>query len=307
MKNRPGLANVFMHMILGLGLVVCASIGSAQVLTNGGFEIGDGLYTNTADNSQITTAAVGWVTSGSSPFNYAFRVKSQDVVPNPLNPAADTNAIFAGAHGGSYSFQCYGPYGGWDASGAYQKITNGVSSGQTWILSGYGYNWSGDPMTNTTVLAQQFGLIQLVFKNASGGTLGTAIDGPHFTPDITPVNQWVSCSVTGIAPVGTAQIFAYAMHVAFGTGNQGSIFWDDLSLVNPGAPVQTNTLSAAIASGNQVCWPTVAGRSYQPQYTNTTTGVVWTNLGGELAGDGNTNCVFDAGGKKNFYRVLELQ
>jgi hypothetical protein len=286
---------------------VFAGAGNAQSLTNGGFEIGDGLYTNTADNSQITTAAVGWVTSGSSPFNYAFRVKSEDVVPNPLNPAADTNAVFAGAHGGSYSFQCYGPFGNWDASGAYQVISNSVSSGQTWILSGYGYNWSGDPMTNTTVLAQQFGLIQLVFQNASGTTLGTAIDGPHLTPDITPTNQWISCSVTGTAPVGTARVVAYAMHVAFGTGNVGSIFWDDLTLANQATPVQSNSFFAVIAVGNQVCWPTTAGQSYQPQFTNSTTGPVWSNLGGEVAGDGNTNCVFDPSGKKSFYRILELQ
>lgn len=306
MKNRPGLANVFMRWILGLGLVVFANAGNAQVLTNGGFELGDGLYTNTADNSQISTAAVGWVTYPSSPFNYAFRVKSEDVVPNPLNPAADTNAVFAGAHSGSYSFQCYGPYGGWDASGAYQVISNGVSSGQTWILNGFGYNWSGDPMTNTTVLAQGWGSIQILFQNASGGNIGSAIEGPQLGP-ATPLNTWISCSVTGIAPPGVARILVYALHVGFGTGNQGSIFWDALSLVNQAAPVQSNSFFAVIAAGNQVCWSTIAGRSYQAQYTNSTTGAVWTNLGGEVAGDGNTNCVFDPGWKKNFYRVLELQ
>lgn len=303
--NRGATANVCQTLILWIGLEFLTGISSAQVLTNGGFEIAGGLYTNTANTSQVTTGAFGW-----TQFNYAFRMKDVDVVPNPGNPAADTNAVFVGAHGGSYVFQCYGPFGNWDASGAFQVVTNGVSGGQTWVLSGFGLNWSGDPMTNITLLAQQFGLIQLVFKNASGTTLAT-IDGPHLNPtNPVPLDTWISCSVTGTTPAGTAQVWAYAMHVAFGTGNQGSIFWDDLSLVNASIPppvVQTNAPSIVV--GNQICWPTTAGLSYQVQYTNSTTGPVWTNLGGEIAGDGNTNCVFDPGGhsKKNFYRVLELQ
>jgi hypothetical protein len=160
-------------------------------------------------------------------------------------------------------------------------------------------------MTNTTLLAQQFGVIQLIFQNASGGQLGPTLEGPHLTPT-TPVDTWISCSVTGTAPIGTAQVLVYAMHVAFGAGNQGSIFWDDLSLVNANVTIQTNLYRATIAGGNQICWPTAAGLSYQPQYTNSVTGPVWTNLGGEIAGDGNTNCVFDPT-KQKFYRVIQLQ
>jgi hypothetical protein len=164
-------------------------------------------------------------------------------------------------------------------------------------------------MTNTTLLAQQFGLIQLVFQNSNGVTLAT-IDGPHYTPTNIAVDVWTSSSVTGVTPIATAKVLAYAMHVGFGAGNQGSIFWDDLTLSNlSGVGVVTNNLFAAISGGNQVCWPSSAGLSYQPQYTNSATGPVWTNLGGEVAGNGVTNCVFDSSpsAPKNFYRVLELQ
>ena len=195
-------------------------------------------------------------------------------MPSANNPAADPNAVFAavGAHGGAYVLKCYGPSGGyWDASGAYQEITEDVGPGQVWVLSGYGLNWSGDPMTDVTDSAQQFGLIQLVFQDASGTPiLNGTFDGPHLNPMTpVPVDTWISCSVTGTAPVGTAKVVAYAMHVGFGSGNQGSIFWDDLALNNLTSYVPTaKSFALNIVAGNQVCWPTTAGLSYQPQYTN---------------------------------------
>lgn len=303
MMNKRVVANVCRIFVVGITLAALARTVSAQSFSNGGFEAGGGLYTNTANTSQITTAALSWVQ-----FNHAFRVKASDLVPNPDNPAANQSATFPGAHGGSYVFQCYGPFGNWDASGAYQVVTNGVTSGQTWILNGFALNWSGDPMTNTTLLAQQFGQIQLVCQGASSNTIAT-FTSPESKLNPTsnvPVDTWISCSVTGTTPVGTTRILIYAMHVAFNSGNTGSIFWDDLSLVNTGASSQTNRFFQTIDGGNQVCWLSTAGRSYQPQYTNSVTGPVWTNLGGEVAGDGNTNCVFDAS-KQKFYRILELQ
>ena len=303
--NTRELANVCRILVVGIALSVSARTASAQAFSNGGFETGGGLYTNTANTSQITTAALSWVQ-----FNHGLRVKATDIVPNPDNPAANQGASFPGAHGGAYVFQCYGPFGNWDASGAYQVVTNGVTSGQTWVLNGYGLNWSGDPMTNTTVLAQQWGQIQIVCQNSSSNTLATfSSPSAQLNPTSNvPMDTWISCTVTGTTPVGTTRVLVYPLHVAFNGGNTGSIFWDDLSLVNLGASTQTNLFLVTIAGGNQVCWSTTAGRSYQPQYTNSVTGPVWTNLGGEVAGDGTTNCVFDpALPPKRSYRVLELQ
>jgi hypothetical protein len=298
MKKRRNLANVCQLLILGLGLVLLSGGANAQ-LTNGGFEFGSGLYTNTANPSQITTGALGWVQ-----FDHCFRTST-----NAPQGLAQSGSSITARNGSGYSLQCYGPWGGWGASGAYQTVTNGVAAGQTWILSGYGLNWSGDPMSNTTVLAQGFAIIQLKFQNAAGADLWS-MDGPHLDPrsNNVPVDTWISCSVTGTAPAGTAKVLAYAMHVGFGA-NAGSIFWDDLTLVSTSVATPTNYCYATIAGGNQVCWPTTAGRSYQPQYSGSPSGPVWTNLGGEVAGDGNTNCVCDAVGpwKKNSYRVLELQ
>lgn len=299
------MANVCRILICGLGLTYSVGVTNAQ-LTNGGFEIGSGLYTNAAampaDPTYVTTGAVGWVQ-----FANGLRVSTNDayaaaIVTNPVPPNVT-------ARSGNYSLKCFGS-STWDGEGAYQVITNGVAAGQSWVASGYGLIWSGDPLYNQDPFGPiPFGLLRMEFKNSSGATLG-GFNAPTIGTNNTPLDTWKAVAVTNTTPIGTVRIDIYVMELGFGLFNQGSVFFDDISLVNlTGGPVQTNLLYATISGGNQVCWPSTAGLSYQPQYTNSATGPVWTNLGGEVAGNGVTNCVFDSSpsAPNSFYRVLQLQ
>jgi hypothetical protein len=97
------------------------------------------------------------------------------------------------------------------------------------------------------------------------------------------------------------------MELGFGAGSTGSIYFDDLSVVNLNAPIVTNHFQTAIISGNQICWGTTTNAAYQPQ--SSVNNVVWVDVGSPIPGDGGTNCTFDAigtfGGRS--YRVLELK
>jgi len=230
MRTRKVGGSFCQWSIALISLALAMETASAQ-LVNGGFETGAGLYTNTADSSQVSTAAIGW-----TQFNYSSRV-STNTTGAPIT-----------AHSG-YSLRSYGPFGAncCDASGAYEVISNGVVAGQTWVLDGFALNWSGDPMTNLVASAIAFGVIQIQFRNAGGYAIWD-YDGPHLfsvnsTTNPTPLNTWINCSVTATAPSGTTAVAVYAMHVGDDKSG-GSIFWDDLSLTQIPEPW---TMSLALA------------------------------------------------------------
>lgn len=301
------MANVCRGCVAAVTLSLSLAITTthAQVLINPGFESGSGLYTNTdpnppEPNSTVTTAAVGWVQ-----FSDAIRISTNE------SCSSET------AHSGAYSLQCSGPSvlngdGSVGASFAQQFITTGVTNGQVWVLNGWGLTPSCDEMSDTPISFASFGALQIQFYDATGtNAVGGAITStPLYAPNdptaghvgMNP-DQWYSCTVTATAPSGASQVAFNAMHI--GDENElGSIYWDDLSVANlgvppPPPPSATNQFQAAIQSGNEICWATVAFASYQAQYSDDN--VNWTNIGSLLPGDGTSNCVFATVHK--YYRV----
>ncbi len=212
------------------------------------------------------------------------------------------------AHNGQYSLRAFGPFqtACCQGSGAVQLFTSNtvaaVSNNTIWVVTGYGLNWSGDPMQDVGVGVAGFGLIQIAFYDGSNNVIGTPVDGPHLDTN-TAMNTWISCAVTATAPAGVASVGAWALHVGM-AGAYGSIFWDDMTITNIGTaaappPIMTNQFQAVIVQGNQICFPTISTASYLPQSSDD--GSTWANIGSYTPGDGNTDCVFAATHK--FYRV----
>jgi hypothetical protein len=297
---------IIRHICVAIVVLVLTATGTNAQLINGGFELGAGIYTNYCSYPTLlfSTGAVAWVQ-----FNCTQRISTNDALLGAINPTTFSNT----AHSGMYSLKDYGPNNAnWDASGAYQVISNGVAPGQTWILSGWALNWSGDPMSNKTVISSQgwgFGEIQIAWQTSSGGTL-TSVDGQHLyafnsATNPTPEDTWISCVITATAPAGAGRNAAYAMRVGRSGFDGGSIFWDDLSITNLSTTIVTNHLYETITKGNQVCWTTDTNSSYQAQ--SSADNVNWANLGTQIQGNGATNCVFDTVITNRFYRVLQLQ
>jgi hypothetical protein len=294
------MANVCRQCVATIALSLFIGLTSqAQIFTNGGFELGSGLYTNTDNTSQITTAAVGWVQ-----INDAIRISISDACSSEI------------ARSGTYALQCYGPSvdnpdTSVGASFARQFITNGVSPGQVWELDGWALTPSCDPMSDSPIGFSSFGCLQIQFWDSTGtNQIGGGITSePLYAPDdpngntgTINVDTWYPSTVTAVVPPRASQISFLAMHVGDST-DSGSIYWDDLSVTNYGVPFVppgvTNYFHETIQSGNQICWPTVAFASYQAQFSEDN--VNWTNIGSLLPGDGNSNCVF--GTQHKYYRV----
>jgi hypothetical protein len=289
--EKRAMTIIFRAGVVLTVFALSAIVTNAQTLQNGGFELPGGLYTNAANPAAVTTGAVSWVQ-----FANGLRTSTND-------------SGFASAHSGSYSLKCFGSTT-WDGEGADQICySNNVSVGQVWVLSGFGLNPSSDPMTNSSPLggAQPFGDLILQFHNAAGAQIsGSEV---HIVNTLSLTGIWQSVSTTGTVPVGTAYIQVYVMELGFGAAafQSGSVYFDDINLVNLNAPIVTNTYHEAIISGNQVCWLTTTNASYQAQFSFNN--VTWVNVGSPIPGDGTSNCTFDASGSfgGRFYRVLELK
>jgi len=316
MEKRT-MANVCRTLTLITAFSFAALAAHAQLI-NPGFETAGTNYVfpDNGDGSfpvlTVSTPA-GWTFNGGA---YASRCSTnspetgsyEDFTPydyNGIQSSGSTNT----AHGGGYALRAFGTFTNacCVGSGAYQIITPsqnaGVSNGAIWVFSGYLMNWSGDQMQDFGAGVTQFGQIQILYQKTNGTTLGGGTyEGPQIGTNAAP-DTWISCSVTGQAPVGTEQMALYCLHVGM-AGAVGSVFFDDLSVTNIGVgatPVGnlTNQYQAAIQSGNQLCWPTTSYASYQPQYSDDN--VNWTSIGSLLPGDGTTNCAFATNHK--FYRV----
>ncbi len=143
-----------------------------------------------------------------------------------------TNQTFAAvtALKGAYAMKMFGPFNpGIGAVGVYQDITAGVHPGQLWQLTGFGLNWSGDPMTGSN----GYGVAQIVFMDSTNGFIQT-IEGPHYGTG-TPTDLWQPFTVAATAPAGAVGVRIYLLHLGQ-AGNSGSIWWDDLAA----APVPTS-------------------------------------------------------------------
>ena len=165
--------------------------------------------TNALLNSGFETGA-GTVASNWTQFNFAYRTA--------------TNAIFSQfiALGGAYSMKMYGPFNAnLDASGAYQNIA-GASPGQTWRLTGFALNWSGDPMTQPG----GYGVAQLIFLDAGNNPLQVH-ESQHFD-QTTQLDAWQYFQVTATAPAGTTSVRVQLLHLGK-SGISGSVWWDTVS------------------------------------------------------------------------------
>ena len=142
------------------------------------------------------------------------------------------------AHNGAASLRAFGPFQGacCQGSGAVQLLSSNtvaaVSNNTIWVATGYGLNWSGDPLFDEGLSVAGFGLIQIAFYDISNNVIGTPVDGPHLDTN-TAVNTWISCAVTATAPAGVVSVGAWALHVGM-AGSFGSIFWDDMTIANIG-------------------------------------------------------------------------
>jgi dihydroxyacetone kinase DhaKLM complex PTS-EIIA-like component DhaM len=293
--EKRNMSTIFRTSIVLAVFVLSGITAQAQVLVDGGFETPVGTNYICCPPTPVTNpAVVGWAQFGSG---YITGTN------NP--PDANNSGSPITVHAGGFALKAYSP-GGWNGSGAFQLITNNVIPGQQLALTGWGLNWSGDPFTNLTGTAQQFGFIQIQFKNSSGANIGGGFDSPNMYPTNMPLDTWISTSVTGTAPVGASQVLIQVLVVGFGA-TSGSLFFDDLGLANLNAPIVTNIFHDTIIAGNQICWGTITTATYQAQSSPDSN--TWTNVGGLIAGDGNTNCTFDAGRYTNhkFYRVLQMQ
>jgi hypothetical protein len=126
---------------------------------------------------------------------------------------------------GNFVLQAYGPFvSNWDASGAYQQVA--ASPGQTWTVSGYAMNPTGDPLQAGGL---SFGTLQLAWVDSANAIIST-IDSAHIGQGQS-LGVWTLLSATGVAPAGTVGMRAYALHVNSPANESGSIYFDNLSAV----------------------------------------------------------------------------
>jgi hypothetical protein len=294
------------------------AVKAQNVLTNPGFETAGTNYTF-PDNGDSAfpiisnTFAASWtpnglyvartVTNGPQAGTYEDAATGYDYVGINNSGSATT------ARNGVASLRTFGPFPATccTGSGAVQMISSNqnaaVSNNTVWVVSGYGLNWSGDPLADVGLAGTTgFGTLQVAFYDVTNALIGTATDSQHLDTN-TVVDVWTNVSASAIAPPGTVSVAAWALHVGM-SGALGSVFWDDITLTNAGTgapppPIVTNQFQAVILKGNQVCFATSSNASYQAQSSDD--GSTWTNVNLLTPGDGLTDCVFAVTHK--FYRV----
>ena len=204
-----------------------ASGGGANPLTNGTFETPDA-------TGGVVSGAPGWDT-----FESVFTNATDGPTFGPVSHDA----------GGTQSLKMFGPFTGTGAAaGASQNVPG--TAGTTYQLDAWVMNWTGDPFGN-------LGILQLNFLDAGGGALAGGVEvtvDPFGTADVdlsviqdgAEISDWTQLSLSAVAPAGTAEVQAFLLHIQTGdpccTG--GSLFWDDVSLNEPAAPVSGADISA---------------------------------------------------------------
>lgn len=154
-----------------------------------------------------------------------------------INLAGTTSSTYARSGSKSLLIDSTG-VGQWWSPNVYQTFS--ASAGQEFNLSGYMY-------TPTTIAGASFGLFKIEFRN-SGGTIlapasvsiGGNAAGPFFGAESTPflnsgsaAGQWHFSQTQGVAPVGTASVWFYALNV-----NQvdNAMYFDDVAAYAVGVP-----------------------------------------------------------------------
>ena len=181
-------------IVMVLALV---GVSNADMLTNGNWQTGD---------------ASGWGTWGGT------AVTDQDIGGVAL-PQLGRSSI--GGYG-DFAGKAWGPWwGAWGNSGHSQVLP--ASAGQSFTMTGDLMMLSNDAITSSA-----FGVLKLVFKDASnaelwGQDIGTVNAGS--IPDV-----WQNLSWTAVAPAGTATVEALALFFQPNGDGVGAMYYDNITL-----------------------------------------------------------------------------
>ena len=274
-ENRA-MAVVGRVCVVVMAFAVSAIATQAQTLSNGGFESG------------TPPTPTSWTL-----FNNAYMVGTN--CPGDANNTCTNLTV----HSGAYSLKTYGPYSAnYDASGAFQDIT-GVTVGDTWKVSGYALNWSGDPLVGSN----GWGMGQIQFLDSTNGII--QVTSPHTLAPIPrcrwisgpPFRRWGRCPWALSRCGFRFSMLGYLAQVA-ASGSMTLLYLN----------VQGRQISSGppASPGIQLSWPTTLAANYQVQTTtNLSPSAFWSNFGSGIIGSSCSNQVFDAFGSslQNFYRV----
>jgi hypothetical protein len=189
-------------------------------------------------------------------------------------------------------------------NGLYEPNVPAVA-GATYHAGGHFYVSSLDPMTGLAWV-----VLQVMFKNAGGGTIATYTApqiGTNFTTDAWTFLQVSNATAGGfdlVAPDGTAaitcQVYEYAQQ-----GGGGSVYFDDLYVMRTSQPAPPAvTLSASYTgSAINISFPSTAGVTYEVLYAGSLPSGTW-QTNSTITGDGTVKTVSDpTSADARFYRV----
>ncbi|MEM1082811.1 MAG: hypothetical protein AAGI48_01715 [Verrucomicrobiota bacterium] len=123
----------------------------------------------------------------------------------------------------------------------------------------------------------------------------------------TPVGVWTEVVVPGlVAPANTDKaIVEIGAVTGASAGDTGQVLIDDTSLSGLDSTLLPTPLTATVADGVQICFPTDDGSSYQPKTSPNLTDP-FINFGPSITGDGSVMSVFDTiTMDRNFYLIEE--
>jgi len=225
---------------------------------------------------------------------------------NGGNPGGD-NVL---THSGRFTAKVFGDFDGSENyNGFYQELE--ATAGTKWKADGWALTHPQDLMSGTNSA-----WIEVSFRDAADTVLALYRSSVLTTSNIT-AGSWMSLEVTDQldpnnysllgtvaameAPAGTTKL-RYQVVFRQPAFEGGSMYFDDLNLVQVVAPIVPPEFRASIRPGTVVSWTeSVSGSSHQPQ--SSSDNVIWENLGPLIDG-GSAKTVFDADGAA-FYRVLE--
>ena len=124
---------------------------------------------------------------------------------------------------GAQSLKLFGDFTTGGASGANQSIP--ATPGTSYTASAFALDATADPLQGNN-----FGVLQLIFLNASNAAIQPATESVHFTA-ASPKDVWTPLTATAVAPAGTVSAEIQLLHVQLNSPvTGGSVFYDDAAL-----------------------------------------------------------------------------
>ncbi len=148
--------------------------------------------------------------------------------------AADSGEVFA--QDGDTSGKMFGASNGFQSDQVLLQTVEGIVEGELYTLSAFTQNLSSDALGNESII-----LIQMSFQDAGGVNI-EVIETIAIDPVTSPMDTWVASELSGVAPVGTAQVLIALLHIQLGSDQGfpsqggGASFWDNIQLVGGDAP-----------------------------------------------------------------------